>query len=125
MEIYSRFKTHDYESAGWGQLVEWMNDMLALRHKHWYWHYYALIATGTIFWDWVDISKELLGIDYYHPQFQKLMKGFDNRIFEADRQQFKLAQLIINSGLKDMFLETRTEEIIPNFEKSEKKLKKV
>jgi pyruvate,water dikinase len=119
MDAYDKFKKHDYDGATWGQLIRWVLDMKNLCHRHWYWHYYCMLATGIIYQDWESLSSELLGIDGYHPLFQKLIRGFDNRNFEADRRKFKLSQHINELGLKDLVLNSKPEEVIPNLEKSE------
>jgi phosphohistidine swiveling domain-containing protein len=120
MGLYDKFKKHDYEKATSGELIQWVADMKHLCHRHWYWHYYCMASTGIVYQDWESLSRELLGIDGYHPQFQKLMRGYDNRNFEADRRKFKIAKRIIELGLKDLVLSSKPEEIIPSLNKSEK-----
>ena len=75
MGLYDQFKKHDYEKATWGDLIQWVADMKHLCHRHWYWHYYCMLSTGIIYQDWESLSSELLGIDGYHPEFQKLMSA--------------------------------------------------
>jgi phosphohistidine swiveling domain-containing protein len=119
MGLYDKFKKHNYEKATWGELIQWVADMKHLCHRHWYWHYYCLLSTGIVYQDWESLTSKLLGIDGYHPQFQKLLMGFDNRNFEADRRMFRLAKRIIELGLRDLVLSSKPEEIIPNINKSE------
>jgi phosphohistidine swiveling domain-containing protein len=119
MAVYDKFKKHDYEHANWRDLIQWVVDMRDLCHRHWYWHYYCMVSTGVIYQEWENLSSELLGIDGYHPEFQKLMKGFDNRNFEGDRRKFKLAQRIKELGLKDAVLGMKPQDVVSNLEKSE------
>lgn len=119
MEVYEKIKKRDYQNATWSQLIDWVEELGQFRRRWFYWHFVSFAATGVIFQDWEALSSELLGIDSYHPQFQKLMTGFDNRSFETDRRQFKLAQRIIELGLKDIVARSKIEEILPNLEKSD------
>lgn len=119
MAAYDRFKKYDYANANWKELIQWVGEMRAFCHRHWYWHYYIMVSTGIIYQEWEALSSELLGIDGYHPDFQKLMKGFDNQNFETDRQKFRIAQGIEEAGFKDAVLGWKPQEVIPNLEKTE------
>jgi pyruvate,water dikinase len=119
VEIYEKFKNHDYAHANWRELIQWVIDMRDLCQRHWYWHYYCMVSLGVLYQKWEELSSELLGIDGYHPEFQKLMKGFDSRNFECDRRKYRLAERMKELGLKDAVLGWKPQEVTTNLEKSE------
>jgi len=118
-EVYERYKNYNYANASWRDLTQWIVDWIDFRHTHWYWHFYCMVSTGTIFVDWENLSYELLGMDAHHPTFQKLMRGFDNSNFEVERQLHGIAQRIIDQGLKDVVAKSKPDEIISKLETTE------
>lgn len=115
-EVQTKYKNYDYPNASWRDLMQYVVDWVEFRHKHWYWHFYAMVSTGAIFVDWEELTNELLGMDAHHPTFQRLMRGFDNNNFALERSLHKLSTLVIEQGLKDTVLNSKVEEILPKLE---------
>jgi len=118
-EAYKKYQQYDYAKASWGNLIQMVADWKNFCHRFWYLHFYSMVSTGAIFVDWESLSHELLGMDGHHPTFQKLMRGYDNHNFEVERQLHKIAQRMIEQGLKDTVTNSKVEEIIPKLELTE------
>lgn len=118
-ETVEKYKKYDYAKASWRDLIQLVVDFKNFCHRFWYLHFYTMVSTGAVFVDWEALSRELLGIDGHHPTFQKLMRGFDNRNFEVERQLYKVAQVAVQQGLKDTFVNTKEEDLMAKLESTE------
>ncbi len=89
--------------------------------RMWEIHMLNHYAGGYIYGLFEDICKELLGIDEQHPQFKALLSGFDNRIFQVDRELYRLGSLAIELGLAGTFEAiTDDEKLLSELENSTK-----
>ena len=65
-----------------------------------------------------DVCKDMLNIDKYDRLFNDLMAGFDHRLLQSDRAQYRLGKLAIELGLQAVFQSTDdNRELIRKLEK--------
>ena len=67
-----------------------------------------------------DLCKERFGIRDQDPEFQDMMRGFDNKIYEMDKKMWEFGQEADTMGLGDLFRKNQPEVILSKLEQSEK-----
>src|SRR4030042_3367629 len=66
------------------------------------------------------MCRELAGIDDTSPVFHKLGSGFDNKVFQVDRELWQFSQRARKDGLADIFLKFEPSEIRSRLEATDK-----
>jgi phosphohistidine swiveling domain-containing protein len=66
-------------------------------------HFIWIYAYCNIYALFEDVCKELLGIDKHSRQFNDLMAGFDHKVLQTDREQYRLGQLAKEFGFEPLF----------------------
>ncbi len=102
-EGFQRLKRVDVEKLTSPELRVYFQDWINYLYRSWDIHMHCLYAAWHIYGLFEDICKALLGMDEQHPQFKALMSGFDNRIFQVDREQYRLGSRALELGLKETF----------------------
>lgn len=106
MEIAGRLSRR----APWQWREDISQQILMLNHN----------ARSNIYRILLVVINELLGMDIQHSQYKVLMSGFDNRIFQVDRDQFRLGSRAMELGLATLFEAVGDDEkLLLELEKSE------
>ncbi len=100
-------------------LLGHMRELLSLDMRVQEIHYFLMEAAYSPYILFEQLAKELLGIDDTHPTFHKLMAGFPNRTFEADKWLWQLGQKVIETKLGNVFTSSKAAEVAPQLEGSE------
>lgn len=111
--LYDPLKRFDYEEATFDALYENWEDVLAMHRRMWELHFYLMYATYTIYTLFEGLCRELLGIDDTSTLWHRLMQGFDNDLFEADRKLWELRLLAEELGLTEVFLSSPADQLLP------------
>jgi pyruvate,water dikinase len=121
MSVVYEFREFDLEKATNMELYEHLEDFLVRVHHGWRTiHFYWLAPTFALYTRFVDLCQELLGIDVEHPTFKKLLSGFDNRLFQVNRDLWRLGDKAKELGLADLFLTTKDDkELLSKLEESQ------
>jgi len=118
--IYDNLKALDVDNATNHQLYNHNYDLMMAYKRMWEIHFTGMYAS---FMAWLlaeDLCKERFGIRDQDPEFQDMMRGFDNKIYEMDKKMWEFGQEADAMGLGDTFRENPPEAIIPKLEQSEK-----
>jgi pyruvate,water dikinase len=62
------------------------------------------------------LCRERFGIGDTSPEFQKLMSGFDNKVFQINKRLWQFGQDARKMGLAHIFLTSEPREVIPKLE---------
>jgi len=65
------------------------------------------------------MCRELAGVDDTSPLFHSLVTGFDNKVFQVDRQLWQFSKRADSDGLADIFLNNEAKDIRSKLEASE------
>lgn len=87
--------------------------------RHFEIHFEIMYVTFGAYIAFEALTKELFGIDDNDPSFQKLIQGFDNKIYEFDRELWRLAHLGVNLGLADSFKQVAAEELVSKLKETD------
>ncbi len=102
-----------------GDLLSLFFEGMEIMLRHWEIHFEIMYVTFTAYMGFEALTKELFGIDDTDPSFQKLIQGFDNKIYEFDRGLWLLAHLAAELGLANIFKEAASEELLSKLNKTD------
>lgn len=125
-ENYARIGTFDLETWSFdlerfsaeseklssGEVLSLFVEAQEIMLKHFEIHFEIMYVTFTAYMEFEALTRELFGIDDTDPSFQKLIQGFDNKIYEFDRELWRLAHLAVDLGLADIFKEVASEQLL-------------
>lgn len=115
---YDRLKTTNVNTADNVELLANFEDTINVTRRMWEIHMYMMYGVYTAFILFENVCKDLLGIDDTKPQFQRLLRGFDNKAFQVDRELWQFARRAEDMGLAAAF-KGGAGDVIPTLEQSE------
>jgi pyruvate,water dikinase len=119
MAIYKPLKEFDYDTATNVEILYRLYDTISMYRRMWEIHFTCQYASYNT-WVLLDrLCRERFGIGDTSPEFQKLMVGFDNKVFQINKQLWQFAQDAMKMGLADIFLTSEARQVIPKLEQSE------
>ena len=119
LAMYDHAKSLDLGKASNIELMEHFEELMHINKRVWDIHMFMMYAVDGVFILFENICKTLLGIDDTNPTFHKLVRGFDNEIFQADRKLWQLSKRAIELGIADVFQSSKPNEVLPKLEGSE------
>ncbi len=80
--------------------------------KHMEIHFEIMYVTFGAYIAFEALTRELFGIDDNDPSFQAMIQGFGNRIYDFDRELWRLTHLAAELGIDGIFKEVASEELL-------------
>lgn len=117
MGLYDSLRAYDLEKATKVDLVHHLWEMISACRRMWEIHFQGMYVSYAASLLLEDLVKPY-GLTSESPQFQDMLRGFDNKVFEVDRKLWELAQTATSMGLADVFLNNSTDQIMPKLEAS-------
>ena len=119
--IVEEFRAFDLEKASNLELRLHFEDFFVRVHYHWRpVHFYMMHPTFGLYGRFAELCQELLGMDIEDPTFKALISGFDNRLFNVNRDLWQLGDRATELGLGELFLSTKDDkELLSRLEESE------
>jgi len=118
-KIYEPIKTMDLDHASNSQLLQHLYDLISMYRRMWEIHFQGMYVAYNAWLILEDLFKRRFGIGDQNPEFQKLLIGFDNKVFQVDRRLWQLGQLAVEKGLDDIFETNEARDTIPKLEQIE------
>jgi phosphohistidine swiveling domain-containing protein len=109
---YERLKSCDVDTAGNAELLANFEDTINVCRRMWEIHMHMMYGVYTGFILFENICKDTLGIDDTHPTFHDLLRGFDNKVFEVDRELWKFSRKAGEMGIANIILTSRPEDVV-------------
>jgi phosphohistidine swiveling domain-containing protein len=109
---YERLKSFDVDKATRIEILEHFEDALRVHKRMWELHFYLMYLVFGVYILFESICKEMLDIDDTKPEFQKLMRGFDNKIFQVDKELWQFSRQAAELGLADILLNSQPNEYL-------------
>ena len=100
---YDRLKATNVDTADNITLLANFEDTVSVTRRMWEIHMYMMYGVYTAFILFENVCKDLLGIDDTKPQFQRLLRGFDNKAFQVDRALWQFARKADDMGVGSAF----------------------
>jgi phosphohistidine swiveling domain-containing protein len=107
---YDSLKALNLDAATNIELLQNFEDTIATCRRMWEIHMYMMYGTYTPYVLFEQLCKHLLNIDDTHPDFHRLMSGFDNESFRIDRGLWEYAQRLKAMGLDSVVAGVPTKE---------------
>lgn len=119
LAMYKPLKEFDYDKGTNIELMQRFYDVTATYRRMWEVHFSCQDASYSC-WVLLDrLCRERFGFGDTSPEFQKLMVGFDNKVFQINKRLWQFGQDARKRGLADIFLTSEAREVIPKLEQSE------
>lgn len=120
LDIYDNLKAVDLDKATDLQLSDHHNDLKMACKRMWEIHFVPLYAANYA-WLLLDtMSRERFGIRDQDPEFQDMIRGFSNKIYETDKDMWQFGRLATDMGLEDFFRGNDPQAILAELPQSEK-----
>ncbi len=117
--LYENLKAINLDEATNYELIHHHWDLTAMYWRMWEIHFLVLVPAFSAWLLFEDLCKARFGISDKSPEFQKMMRGFDNKVYQVDRQLWELGRLASEMGLADNFLDKDPKSVVPMLEQSE------
>lgn len=111
-EHFDRFKAFDVNSAPNYELYDHFEKVFHFNYRVWALHFWMMYPVYAIYALFEDLCREQLGIDDTSPFWHRLVRGFDNKLFEVDRQLWRLYERALELGIGSIFKTTQDSEVV-------------
>jgi pyruvate,water dikinase len=112
MGLYNTLKECNVDTATNIELLENFEGTINVCRRMWEVHMHMMYGVYTAFILFENICKDTLGIDDTHPTFHDLLRGFDNKVFEVDRELWKFSKKAGEMGIADIILNNKAEDAL-------------
>lgn len=120
LERYRPFKEVEIEKVSDIELRRLFEDVWLTHKRQWEVHMYWMFFYYSVYLLFCDMCREVLRFDEHDPTFKKLMSGFDNMLFQVNKEMWKLGDRARELGLAALFLTTPDdEEVLRKLEQSD------
>ncbi len=116
---YARLKSCDVDTATNAELLANFEDTINVCRRMWEIHMHMMYGVDTAFILFENVCKENLGIDDTHPTFHDLLRGYDNKVFQVDRELWKLSKKAEELGVANLILNSSSREALAGLAESE------
>ncbi|WP_300462116.1 PEP-utilizing enzyme [Desulfobacula sp.] len=115
-------KEFDFDNASWFEMSQLFRDRMSATRKMYEIVYYFSEGLGTTYLLFVDLCKNMLGIDESEPLFRKLFTGLQNATSSTslvEKGLHRLSQRANELGLANVLIENKPEEVVSQMERTE------
>ncbi len=117
-EGFEEIKSFDMDNAAPNEIVFWHYRQRMRYARMWEIHMEVLQVCFSAYLLLGQVTKERFGFSTTSPEFQKLMKGFDNKVFQVIKELWEFGERASKEGLKPIFKENDAKEIIPRLKET-------
>lgn len=118
--IYDQLKELNVDRTTNLELYHHNYDLMEAYRRMWEIHF---IGMYTSFNTWLlleALTKERFGLSDQEAEFQDMMRGFDNKVYQMDKKLWEFGQLAIEMKLANIFKENKPPAILTKLKQSEK-----
>lgn len=116
---FEEIRSFDMDNAAPNEIVFWNYRQRMRYARMWEIHMEVLQVCFSAYLLLGEVTKERFGISTTSPEFQKLMKGFNNKVFQVIKELWEYGERASKEGLKTIFEENNAQEIIPRLKETE------
>ncbi len=120
LDIYAKLKALDVDNATNLQLYYHNYDLMQAYRRMWEIHFMGMYSSHNAWMLLEAISRERFGLGDQDAEFQDMMRGFDNKVYQMDKKMWEFGQLAIEMNLADLFKENEPQSILVKLRQSEK-----
>jgi phosphohistidine swiveling domain-containing protein len=119
MGLYRQLRSCDVETASNTELLQNFEDTILACRRMWEIHMYMMYGVYTAFILFENVCKDTLGIDDTNPTFHKLLRGFDNKVFQVDKALWQFSQKADEANIADIILNQKADEALSALRESD------
>jgi pyruvate,water dikinase len=119
LEICNKFKELDVDHATNIQLYYHNYDLMKAYQRMWEIHFIGMYTSFNAWLLLESMCKERFGMNDQAPEYQDMMRGFDNKVYQMDKKLWEFGQLATQMGLGQVFKENEPNAIISKLQQSE------
>src|SRR3990172_8766472 len=112
LDLYAKLKSLDVESATNLQLCHHNYDLMQMYMRMWEIHFLGMYTSFNTWLLLEAITKERFGMSDQTPEFQDMMRGFDNKVYQMEKKLWEFGRLAIEMGLEEVFRENEP-QLVP------------
>jgi pyruvate,water dikinase len=116
--LFDPLKTFDLRQATNLELNKYFFKFWEANRRVWEIHFETMVPTMILYGEFANSCREI-GIETDDPLFRKLMQGFDNKLFQSNKEQWRLAERAVELKLDNLFLTIEAEELPSALEQSD------
>jgi pyruvate,water dikinase len=120
LSIYRRLRDFDVGKATNLELYHHHYDLMQAYMRMWELHFLGMYASFNAWSVFEKITRERFGLTDREPEFQDMMRGFDNKIYQMDKKMWDFAQLAVEMGLESVFRGNNPQVIVTKLRHSQK-----
>lgn len=117
---YNEFKAFDVDNSPNYKLYDHLEQVFRFNFRVWALHSWMMYSVYELYSLFEDVCREQIGIDDTSPLWHRLMRGFDNKLFEGDRWLWRLYERTVELGLDPVFSNNRDEQVVAALEETER-----
>jgi pyruvate,water dikinase len=118
--MYHKLKELDVDHATNLQLCHHSRDLRRAYLRMWEIHFMGMYTSNNAWLLLETMTKERFGIRDQDPEFQDMMRGFDNKLYQMDKKLWEFGRLAIKKGLEGIFKENKPKAILAKLRQSAK-----
>lgn len=118
--IYNKLRDLDVDNASNLQLYHHNYDLMIAYRRMWEIHFMGMYTSYNAWLLLEDLCKKQFGIRDQDPEFQDMLRGYDNKVYEMDKRLLDFGQLAKELGIDDIFKENEPQEIMAKLDESAK-----
>ena len=120
LDIYAKLKELDVDNASNFQLFHHHYDLKMAYMRMWEIHHEGLFSSHSAYVLLTQLCQESLGMRDQDPEFQAMLAGFPNKVYDMDKDLWDFGQIATSMGLEDTFKENEPEAIVSKLEETDK-----
>jgi pyruvate,water dikinase len=117
LTMYKRLEDIDLDQATNVDLLHHLWDLISTFKRMWEIHFLMLLPAFCAF----NLLEEIMprfGLTSQSPEFNKMLSGVDNQVFQVDRQLWELSQDAIRQGIDNIFKENKADKVLKKLEET-------
>ena len=120
LDIYGKLKAVDLDKATDLELSDHHHDLKMACKRMWEIHFVPLYAANYAWLLLDQMCRERFGIKDQDPEFQDMIRGFSNKVYEMDKEMWNFGKLATEMGLEQLFKENPPQSIVTKLQQTEK-----
>lgn len=118
-KLYDGLKTFNPDTATPHDFLDHIWDLDKAYRKMWEIHFFGM---QTSYSAWILLEEECkrrFDINDQCPEFQDMLRGFDNEIYKIDKEVWQLSKQAVKLGLEAIFKENDIKDVMPKLEETD------
>jgi pyruvate, water dikinase len=120
LSIYGKLKELDVDKASNLELFHHHYDLMMAYMRMWEIHHEGLFSSHSAYLLLTDLCQKRFGMSDQDPEFQNMLRGFSNKVYDMDKDLWDFGRLAGSMGLENIFKENEPQTIIAKLQESAK-----